>query len=45
VTVWTDPSYGHYFWSTLLEIGRELEGGVSVDNPENPGSRHGPAGR
>jgi sarcosine oxidase subunit gamma len=45
VTVWTDPSYGHYFWSTLLEIGRELEGGVSVDNPENPGSRDGPAGR
>jgi sarcosine oxidase subunit gamma len=22
VTVWCDPSYGHYFWNTLLEVGR-----------------------
>jgi len=33
LTLWLDPSYGHYFWSTLLEIGRELEGGVAVDEP------------
>jgi len=22
VTVWCEPSYGHYFWNTLLEAGR-----------------------
>jgi sarcosine oxidase subunit gamma len=27
-TIWTDPSYGHYLWSTLVEIAKELGGGV-----------------
>jgi hypothetical protein len=29
VTAWCEPSYGHYFWNTLLEIGREA-GNVSL---------------
>jgi sarcosine oxidase subunit gamma len=29
VTLWSDPSYGHYFWSTLLEVGRSA-GTVSI---------------
>lgn len=29
VTVWCEPSYGNYFWNTLLEVGREA-GGVSL---------------
>jgi sarcosine oxidase subunit gamma len=24
VTLWCDPSYAHYFWNTLLEVGRDL---------------------
>jgi len=24
VTLWCEPSYGHYFWNTLLEVGRDL---------------------
>jgi len=27
-TIWVDPSYGHYLWSTLVGISRELGGGV-----------------
>jgi hypothetical protein len=22
LTVWLDPSFAHYFWTTLLEVGR-----------------------
>jgi sarcosine oxidase, subunit gamma len=29
VSVWCEPSYGHYFWNTLLEVGREA-GNVSL---------------
>ena len=24
VTLWCEPSYAHYFWHTLLEVGRDL---------------------
>ena len=24
VTLWCEPSYAHYFWNTLLEVGRDL---------------------
>lgn len=27
-TIWVDPSYGHYLWTTLEGISRELGGGV-----------------
>lgn len=30
LTLWVDPSFAHYFWTTLLEVGRDL-GGVAVD--------------
>ena len=33
VTLWSDPSYGHYFWSTLLEVGRSA-GSVSIKGSE-----------
>jgi len=29
VTVWIDPSFAHYFWTTLLEVGDET-GGVII---------------
>jgi sarcosine oxidase subunit gamma len=29
VTLWSDPSYAHYFWSTLLELGAGA-GSVSI---------------
>jgi sarcosine oxidase subunit alpha len=30
VTLWVDPSFAHYFWTNLLEVGRDLEGFVVV---------------
>ncbi|HEY0766311.1 MAG TPA: glycine cleavage T C-terminal barrel domain-containing protein, partial [Steroidobacteraceae bacterium] len=30
LTLWVDPSFAHYFWTTLLEVGRDL-GGVTVN--------------
>ena len=30
LTLWVDPSFAHYFWTTLLEVGREL-GEVAVN--------------
>ena len=33
VTLWTDPSFAYYFWTTLLAVGRDLEGGVAVAEP------------
>jgi sarcosine oxidase gamma subunit len=29
LTLWVDPSFAHYFWTTLLEVGRDL-GEVAV---------------
>ena len=29
VTLWIDPSFAHYFWTTLLEVGHET-GGVTI---------------
>ena len=29
VTLWIDPSFAHYFWTTLLEVGHET-GGVDI---------------
>ena len=26
VTLWIDPSFAHYFWTTLLEVGHETDG-------------------
>ena len=30
VVLWLDPSFAHYFWTTLLVVGRDL-GGVAVN--------------
>ena len=30
LTLWVDPSFAHYFWTTLLEVGRDL-GAVAVN--------------
>jgi sarcosine oxidase subunit alpha len=30
VRLWIDPSFAHYFWTTLLEVARDL-GGVVID--------------
>lgn len=32
-TVWSDPSYGHYFWTQLLAIATDLGGGASPASP------------
>lgn len=29
LTLWVDPSFAHYFWTTLLEVGRDLGGPIS----------------
>jgi sarcosine oxidase gamma subunit len=29
LTLWSDPSYAHYFWHTLLEVG-QADGSVSI---------------
>jgi sarcosine oxidase, subunit gamma len=34
LTLWLDPSFAHYFWTTLLEVGRDL-GCVVVINESN----------
>jgi len=33
VTLWCDPSFAHYFWSTLLEVG-EADGSVIINRAE-----------
>jgi sarcosine oxidase gamma subunit len=33
VTLWMDPSFAHYFWSTLLAVGGGLPGGIEVAAP------------
>lgn len=30
LTLWVDPSFAHYFWATLLEVGGELGGPIST---------------
>jgi sarcosine oxidase subunit gamma len=44
LTLWLDPSYAHYFWTTLLDIGRELEGGVGIDESVGPDGLISPNG-
>jgi sarcosine oxidase subunit gamma len=44
LTLWIDPSYAHYFWTTLQDIGRELEGGVGIDEPVSPDGLISPNG-
>ena len=36
VTLWIDPSFAHYFWTTLLEVGRET-GDPMIDGPNAVG--------
>jgi sarcosine oxidase gamma subunit len=31
LTLWIDPSFAHYFWTTLLEVANDL-GGALIDN-------------
>jgi sarcosine oxidase, subunit gamma len=31
LTLWCDPSFAHYFFSTLLEVAADLGGGVALD--------------
>jgi sarcosine oxidase subunit gamma len=33
LTLWCDPSFAHYFWSTLLEVAADLGGGVALAAP------------
>ena len=33
LTLWVDPSYAHYFWTTLLAVAVDLGGGVLLDQP------------
>jgi len=33
VTLWSDPSFAHYFYNTLLEVGRD-QGGVTINRAE-----------
>ena len=30
LTLWVDPSFAHYFWTTLLEVGGDLGGPTSI---------------
>jgi sarcosine oxidase subunit gamma len=32
LTLWADPSFGHYFWTTLVELAADLGGGVRLDD-------------
>jgi sarcosine oxidase subunit gamma len=34
LTLWVDPSFAHYFWTTLLEVARDL-GGPSINQGEH----------
>ena len=31
--LWTDPSFAHYFWTTLVALAADLGGGVALDRP------------
>ncbi len=33
LTLWSDPSFAHYFWTTLVELAADLGGGVRLDDP------------
>lgn len=33
LTLWVDPSFAHYFWTTLVELAADLGGGVRLDDP------------
>lgn len=35
LTLWVDPSFAHYFWATLLEVGRDL-GAVTTSQCGGP---------
>jgi sarcosine oxidase, subunit gamma len=39
LTLWSDPSFAHYFWTTLLEVAGDLGGGVGVDASPDDGGR------
>jgi sarcosine oxidase subunit gamma len=30
MTLWVDPSFAHYFWTTLLEVGSDLGRPISI---------------
>ncbi len=36
-TVWSDPSYSHYFWNQLLAIATDLGGAADPASPIRPG--------
>jgi sarcosine oxidase gamma subunit len=33
LTLWVEPSFAHYFWTTLLTLVADLGGGVQLDQP------------
>ena len=33
LTLWVDPSFAHYFWTTLLTVAADLGGGVLLNQP------------
>ncbi len=40
LTLWVDPSYAHYFWTTLLAVAVDLGGGVLLDQPHGAYGDH-----
>ena len=36
-TVWSDPSYSHYFWNQLLAIATDMGGGADLELPIRSG--------
>jgi sarcosine oxidase subunit gamma len=39
-TIWSDPSYSHYFWNQLLAIATDLGGGANPAAPTRSGGTH-----
>lgn len=39
LTIWSDPTYAHYFWTTLLEVVTDLGGGVAACDAQSEGDR------
>jgi sarcosine oxidase subunit gamma len=36
VELWVDPSFAHYFWTTLITVAADLGGGVRLEQPTGP---------
>jgi sarcosine oxidase, subunit gamma len=36
LTLWVDPSFAHYFWTTLMTVAADLGGGVRLEQSTGP---------